>query len=324
MSDDNHIKNFFLHSSLAILLSYIFIYLIPWHDIKYFHDFEVYKFRVAEIFTFGSNQTESFGIFLLFSELLWTNILRVLPLYFYDIESGLTFISFACLTIYTFFTIKHVNPLLSFILFLNPIFIDLIISQVRIGVAFCLLLIAHLLRRKLLIQIFLIVCATLIHTATILLVAIFLILSFFKKLFKNDQKFLRFSLILPIFIMFFLNVALLPIFDFFGGAKDRTVYFTDPMYSSILFSFPWLFFSVMIAILPKNDLIKRNIDYVAYAISMGSLFFVSSLFEFYGSRFVAVSFPLFIISLNNLTTQFRYIMFFILFLYQITYFSYWL
>ena len=132
----------------------------------------------------------------------WTNILRVLPLYFYDIESDWFFISFACLTIYNFFTIKHVNPILSFIFFLNPIFIDLIISQVRIGVAFCLLLIAHLLRRKLLIQIFLIVCATLIHTATILLVAIFLILLFLKLL-KNDQKFLRFSLILPIFIMFF-------------------------------------------------------------------------------------------------------------------------
>ena len=324
MSDDSHIKIFFLHFSLAILLSYIFIYLIPWHDIKYFHDFEVYKFRVAEIFTFGSNQIESFGIFLLFSELLWTNILRVLPLYFYDIESGLTFISFACLTTYTFFTIKNVNPFLSFMFFFNPIFIDLIISQVRMGVAFCLLLIAHLLRRKLLVQIFLVVCATLIHTATLLLVAIFLMLSFFKKLLKDEQKFLRFSLILPIFIMLFLNVALLPIFDFFGGAKDRTVYFTNPMYSSILFSFPWLFFSIMLAFLPKNDLIKKNIDYVAYAISMGSLFFVSSLFQFYGSRFVAVSFPLFIISLNCLTTQFRYIMFIILFLYQITYFSYWL
>tara|TARA_X000000950_G_scaffold281314_1_gene377668 strand:- start:6041 stop:7015 length:975 start_codon:yes stop_codon:yes gene_type:complete len=324
MSDNNHIKNFFFHSSLAILLSYVFIYLIPWHDIKYFHDFEVYKSRVAQIFTFGSNQSESFGIFLLFSELLWTNILRILPLYFYDIESGLTFISFICLAIYTFFTIKNVNPLLSFILLFNPIFIDLIISQVRIGVSFCLLLIAHLLRRKLLLQISLIVCATLIHTATLLLVTIFLILSIFKKFLNNDQKYLQFSLILPVFIMFFLNVAFLPILDFFGGAKDRTIYITNPIYSSIFFSLPWLFFSTMIVILPKNDLIKKNIDYLAYAASMGSLFFFSSVFQFYGSRFVAVSFPLFIISINHLATQFRYIMFIILFLYQIIYFSYWL
>jgi len=80
----------------------------------------------------------------------------------------------------------------------------------------------------------------------------------------------------------------------------------------------------MIAILPKNSLIDDNIDFVAYAICMGSLFLFSSFFEFYGSRFVAVSFPLFIISINCLSNQFRYPMFVILFLYQLTYFNYWL
>ena len=308
---------------LATFLSYIFIYSIPWHDFHYFHDFEVYKIRVMQLFSNTDIQDESFGIFLLFSELLWTQILQILPIYFYDISAGLTFISFTTLIVYMYFTITRVNFVLSFILLFNPIFIDLIISQVRIGVSFSLLLVAYSLRKTIIIPIMLIVCATLIHTATLLLLAIFLGLYFLKSFLNDNKKYFKGALILPMFIMLFIQVALLTIFDFFGDA-ERSVYITNPIYSSIFFTIPWFFFSFMIAILPKNSLIDDNIDFVAYAICMGSLFLFSSFFEFDGSRFVAVSFPLFIISINCLSNQFRYPMFVILFLYQLTYFNYWL
>ena len=52
---------------LSTLLSYIFIYIIPWHDFHYFHDFEVYKLRVMELFMDTNLQNESFGIFLLYA-----------------------------------------------------------------------------------------------------------------------------------------------------------------------------------------------------------------------------------------------------------------
>ena len=316
------VKNRFLYSLLSIFLSYFFIYQIPWHDIKYFHDFEVYKFRVAELFSSGYNE-EFYGVFILFSELLWTNILQLLPLYFYDINAGITFISFVTLCIYIYFTITRVNFVIAFPLLFNPIFIDLIISQVRIGVSFSLLLVAYSLKRTVIIPVILIICATLIHTATLLLLSIFIALNYLKNFFQDEKMYFKIALIFPMFIMFFIQVALLTIFDFFGDT-ERSVYITNPVYSSIFFTIPWFFFSFMIAILPKNSSIDDNIDFVAYAICMGSLFLFSSLFEFYGSRFVAVSFPLYIVSINCLSNQFRYPMFVILFLYQLTYFSYWL
>jgi len=308
---------------LATFLSYIFIYSIPWHDFHYFHDFEVYKIRVMQLFSNTNIRDESFGIFLLFSELLWTQILQILPIYFYDISAGLTFISFTTLIVYMYFTITRVNFLLSLILLFNPIFIDLIISQVRIGISFSLLLVAYSLRKTIIIPIMLIVCATLIHTATLLLLAIFLALYFLKSFLNDNKKYFKGALILPIFIMLFIQVALLTIFDFFGDG-GRATYFTNPTYSPIFFTIPWFFFSIMIAILPKSSLIEDNIDFVAFAICMGSLFLFSSLFKFYGSRFVAISFPLFIISINCLSNQFRYPMFILLFLYQLVYLSYWL
>jgi len=315
------IKNQTFFSLLSIFLSFIFVYRVPWHEIKYFHDFEVYKFRVAELYSTGYNE-EVFGIFLIFSELLWTQILQGLPLYFYDINSGITFISFVTLSVYIYFTVTRVNFLIAFPLLFNPIFIDLIISQVRIGVSFSLLLIAFSLRKTVIIPILLIICATLIHTATLLLLAIFITLSYFKRIFNSYQKYFKFALILPLFIMIFIQFALLTIFDFFDDGT-RASYFTNPIYSTFLFTLPWIFFSVMIAILPKSSSVEENIDFVMYAISMGSLFFVSSIFQFYGSRFVAVSFPIFIIAINCLIKPFRYLMFLLLFLYQLIYFTYW-
>lgn len=323
MTKSNNIFYHFFKLINSIFLSYLFVYLIPWHEIKYFHDFEIYKFRVAELFTLGNTQEESFGIFILFSEILWTQILQILPLYFYDINSGITFISFICLSVYIYYTISRLNPALVFILLLNPIFIDLIISQVRIGVSFAILLIAYSLRKTIIFSVMLIAVATLIHTATILLVTIFFSLKIIKRIVDDNNKFLQISLVFPMVIMLFIQTILLPIFDFFGDS-ERAGYFTNPIYSTIFFSLPWFFFSAMIALLPKRNLVNLKIDYVAFAVTMGSLFFFSSIFQFYGSRFVAVSFPLFIISINCLTKQFRYIMFLILFLYQITYFSYWL
>ena len=323
MNKSNQFIHHFFKLITSILLSYLFVYLIPWHDIKYFHDFEVYKYRAAQLFTLGNNQEESFGVFILFSEILWTKILQILPIYFYDINSGITFISFSCLSVYIYYTISRVNPFLGYILLFNPIFIDLIISQVRIGVSFALLLIAYSFRRTIIFPIILISVATLIHTATILLVAIFLSLIFLKRIVNDNKKFLQISLVFPLFIMLFIQTILLPIFDFFGDS-ERAGYFINPIYSSVFFALPWIFFSAMIALLPKSNLVNENIDYVAFAVSMGSLFFFSSIFQFYGSRFVAVSFPLFIISINCLNKQFRLPIFLLLFLYQLTYFSYWL
>jgi len=317
-----NIKNTIIYLFLSIGLSYTFIYKIPWHSIRVFQDFERYKYNVRNLF-FNGYEEESFGVFILFSEVLWARILQVIPYYFYDIDSGLAFISFCCLTIYIFFTITRVNFAIMYILLFNPIFIDLIISQVRIGLAFCLLLLAYSTRKTVIVPIFLIICATLIHTATPFLLLIFFVLMFLKYFSKNNPNFLKIAFILPLFIMISFQFILLPIFDYFGDV-ERAGYMTNPIYSSLFFSFPWIFFSLMLTILPKGEFFDKNIDIISYAICMGSLFFFASVFKFYGSRFVAVSFPLFIISINSLSNQFKYLMFSILFLYQIIYFAYWI
>ena len=136
---------------VSIIFSYIFVFIIPWTNWVYFIDIDFYMDRVAVLFAYGlaGDTTKDFtGIYFLFSEALWYFILIQLPFLFNDVQNGLSFISFISLLVYSFYTFRHANIFISFILLLNPIFIDLIMSQIRIAFAFAILLLAYMLIKK--------------------------------------------------------------------------------------------------------------------------------------------------------------------------------
>ena len=312
---------------ISIIFSYIFVFIIPWTNWVYFVDIDFYMDRIGVLFTYGleGDITKNYtGAYFLFSEVLWYFLLVQLPFLFNDIQTGLSWISFTSLLVYSFYTFRHSNILISSILLLNPIFIDLIMSQIRIAFAFAILLLAYMLIKKSkILSTILVLISFFIHTASFLLVAIYLFIFSIKKIIKDEDLLFKMMIILPSFIVFFMSFLVLPILDFFGDS-GRVVYFTGQAdVSTVFFSIIYLGFSVLIAFLPKKKTYLEVVDIIAYSIFMGSLFFGLSLVQLYGSRFVAIAFPFFIIAIDKLKSQPRFIVYSLLFIYQLIYLSYW-
>jgi len=313
---------------LSIFYSYLFVFEIPWSNYVYFVDIDFYLDRIGVLFLSGieGDITKDYtGVGLLTSEILWYIILIQIPIFFADINLGLEFISFISLVVYSYFTFKNSNIFFSSILLLNPIFIDLIMSQIRIAFAFALLLIAYSLRKQYwFISLLLLISSFMIHTATYLLVFVYFFISLISKKIQNENKLHGLMLISPIFYVFFIRFLLLPLLDFFRDA-GRVDYFTGGVdTSSLLFSSIYLFFALLIAFLPKKNDSKVSSEATNYIIFMCSLFFGLSLAQMYGSRFVAISFPFLIIAINNLQFQGRLLLLSLLFSYQLIYISYWI
>jgi len=311
---------------VSIIFSYIFVFIIPWTNWVYFLDIDFYIARIGVLFTSGleADTAKNYtGIYFLFSEPLWYFLLIQIPFLFNDVYTGIGWISFFSLLVYSFYTFKNSNILISSVLLFNPIFIDLILSQVRMALAVAFLLLAYMLikKSKIIATIFLL-SSFLIHTASILLSAIYLLITFGKNTIKNDDLFYKLMLVMPFFGVIIMTLVALPVLDFFGDA--RILYFigqTDT--SSIFFSIIYLGFSILIAILPKKSIAAEYWDITSYAIFMGSFFFGLSIVQLYGSRFVAVAFPFFIIAIDKLKSQPRFSMYSLLFIYQLIYLIFW-
>ena len=194
---------------LSIFYSYLFVFEIPWSNYVYFVDIDFYLDRIGVLFLSGieGDITKDYtGVGLLTSEILWYVILIQIPIFFADINLGLEFISFISLVVYSYFTFKNSNIFFSSILLLNPIFIDLIMSQIRIAFAFALLLIAYSLRKQYwFISLLLLISSFMIHTATYLLVFVYFFISLISKKIQNENKLHGLMLISPIFYVLFIR-----------------------------------------------------------------------------------------------------------------------
>ena len=322
------IKNNTLILFFSIFFSYVFVFEVPWSNIVYFVDIDFYLERIGVLLLSGIEGavTKDYtGVGLLSSELLWYLILLQIPIFFTDFNLGLELISFISLLIYSYFTFKNSNLFLSSILLYNPIFIDLIMSQIRIAFAFALLIIAYSLRKQYwFISLLLLISSSLIHTATYFLFFVYIFISLISKKIQNENKLHSLMLITPTFFVLFIKFLLLPLLDFFRDT-GRVGYFIGEVDSStLLFSSIYLFFALLIAFLPKRNDSKVHFDATNYIIFMCSLFFSLSLVQMYGSRFVAISFPFLIIAINNLKLNGRLILYSLLFSYQLIYIYYWL
>ena len=312
----------------SIFFSFFFVFVIPWEKLVYFVDFDFYLNRLNLLYDSGitsDRQRDYFGLGLLFSEPLWLLILIYMPYIFSDLTNGLSAISFFSLLIYSYYTFRNTNFIVSAILLLNPIFISLIMSQLRIAFAFSLLLLAfQLLKNKQIIAVALSVCAVLIHTASLIFISVYFANILLRKIFKNHNQYFFVMFFSPIMLVVLLNYFLIPVLDFFSDVERVRYSIGTVETSSLLFSFVYLFFCLLIYILPKNKKYEQYIDIIAYTIFMGSLFFILSVFGIYGSRFVAVIFPFFLISIGCLRSIYRNLTYLLMFLYQLVYFSYWI
>ena len=302
---------------LIILYSYIFVYLLPWEDIKIFSDIENYLSRILYLSRGGEERTFS-GLSILSGEGLWKFILLNIAHSGYDYKEFLYFISFISLSIYAFFTIKRVNIILILVFFLNPMFIDLIMGQIRIALAFSLLLIAYEMKSKK-IALALLFSAIFIHTAALLIIGIYFILFRMSLLFRTRKYFLYsiiFALIVSLFLKYGIDILLV-------GLDDKRVNYSSVIKaSSISYSLFWFLITLILVLKAKFGNEKNNII-IAFSIVMMSIFFFSSLIGSYGQRYVAISIPLIVISINYLPKYYREGTFILFGIYQLLQLIYW-
>ncbi len=283
---------------------YIYIHFIPWIEILGgdWRDIDRYLFRIAYLARGGEERSYS-GISLLFSEVLWKEILLAIHHFSTSHREGLFLCSYMALIFYSLFTFRRANILLALIFFFNPMFIDLIFGQIRMALAFSLLLFAYNMReQKLFLYLFLGI-SVLIHTGTILFVCIYLILQALDQHYGKENLY-KISMIFGIVFSFFIKYGLILILFIVGDRRADAYANGEIKSSSLAFSLTW-FFIALLLIFEADYHEKEPRMIIGFSIVMMSVMFSLSSLHLYGQRYVAVSVPLIIISIGYLPRHFK-------------------
>jgi hypothetical protein len=310
---------------ISLIFSITFVYIIPWVEIKgaEFTDLINYTNRMLYLLQ-GGTEREYNGISILSSEILWKYLLIYLATIFKDPYNGIYLISAISLFIYTFIILKETNNFYYLILLFNPMFIQLIMDQVRIAFAFSLFLLAYELimtNKFKIIAYLIIIISPLIHTAMIIIISVFLLIYSFNKYFYNIKVYYIWAIITALFISLFLKFGADIILTSIG---DKRVNYSEVINAnSIKYSIFWFVLSVYIFI-SANTVKKEENNIIIFSLIMMCIFFFSSMMNAYGQRYVAISIPLIIISVSFLPKKKQLYGFAMIFVYMLLQFYYWI
>ena len=326
MSKINKGSNFsYLQIFLSICFSLVYIS-IPWAEIRN-RDFTDYQ-RYVDILE-SLNVDDIYKVYTALdlikaftNEVLWWKLISFIYGITQDGEMVFTLISFFVIFTYFLFLIKRTTVLNVIIILFNPLIIDLIFSQVRSAFAFSLILISYsFIKNKFFFIGFLLV--VFIHSAMALILFIFFILWF---LVKSKNKYIVkdgiFSWLLGFGVAFFIVFGSTYVL---GRIEDRRAdYGSDVTQSStVVYALYWLLLGAVLAF--KSEIMNKELLlFRVVGIFVSSLFFFLCFFDFYGSRFLALLLPLFLIAalnvkyLNTMMIKSSYL------LYMTLQFYYWL
>ncbi len=309
--------------AMFVSLSFaIFFVAVDWESVfgQQFEDRQVYLFVFQGRPDFDLEFNKDTFFFFLFNEQLWNKGVRWLNVSvgfsLNEIFGGVTFLTALS---YSYFVTSRVGPF-GVIFVLNPIFIDLAYSQLRMAAAMVLLLLAFNTRIKFLSLLF-ISLAFFIHTASFLFFfiafAVHLVIRWSDK--YNYQNIV--SCLLLVFTGFMVAVAVGPlrvlILSYFGDRRAN--YEADAS--------NWLYASIWIFILAISFFQERRFfrDYSnAIAVTFLSVFVFCTVFSVYGLRFLSAALPFIFVSLFRLGSMEKPLVILIFFAFSIVQWIYWL
>ena len=311
-------KNYNLY--LISLFYAIFItYVIPWTSIYNgeFVDMQNYLLRVKYLHL-GGTEAMPTGIAWLLSEPIWKYIVLAIGNNFHDYRLALYLISIIITFLYAIFLFKRVEYYIGMIFLFNPMFIDLVMAQVRSALAFALLLWAYDLSSKRWSSIVAIV-AFLIHASMPLFIVIYFLLSKLNEKFV-PKKFYLISIISALLFALFMKYGVDILLSLIG---DRHANYDKIITgASISYSIVWfIMIGVVVATFATFNNEKDRVI-VGYAIVMTSFFFFSSILGNFAQRYVALTMPLIIISIGFLPKHYRQGTYVVFFLYILLMFKY--
>ena len=305
---------YFFSLFYAILVTYI----IPWSTIYHgdFLDIENYITRIEYLHR-GGNEAVHTGISWFFSEPLWKYIIIAIGFIFDDYRLAIYLVSIIIVFLYSIFLFKRVDYYIGMIFLFNPMFIDLVMAQVRSAFAFALLLLAYDLssKRWTLVVAFM---AVLIHASMPLFILIYFLLSKLNQTVTPKKYYLITiftAFLFALFMRYGIDILLTLIGDRHAGYEDVIAG------ASISYSIIWFTIGIVVAIFATFENEDERII-AGYAITMTSFFFFSSLMGNFAQRYVALTIPLIIISVGYLPKHFKQGTYIVFWLYILVMFKY--
>jgi hypothetical protein len=205
------------------------------------------------------------------------------------------------------------------LLLLNPMIIDMIIAQIRIALAFGLILMAYDLRSRWG-SALLIVVAFLIHASMPVFLGIYYILYYLNGEIKAKKIYLV-SLALAIILALFMKYGIDTILNLIG---DRHAGYEDVIKGSTLsYSLVWIIIAMILATFALYENDEERII-IAYAITIMSFYFFASALGIFGKRYVTVTMPFIIIAIGYLPKHYKQGTYLLLFLFNTYTFKLWM
>ncbi|MYM82946.1 hypothetical protein GTP44_13385 [Duganella sp. FT50W] len=308
-------------SYLSTLFLALFFVLFPWEEVfnVSFFDIPFYLVRIDGLLRGDEAYLSYTFAQWVSSEPLWGKMLLLIGSTFDQPMTGLLIVSFCCIAVFSTLTFSRFNIALGTFFLLNPLVVDLIMSQVRSALSVSILLIAFNTKRRVLV-IALVGTAVLIHTIGFVLVTTYVFCHFAVRLEKKFGYRLAAlaTLAYATLIAMALSIGRAAILE--GSGDRRIEYGTDT--NSVAYLIFW--FALGIALmLTKRDQEAQKTWSDHYAIVVLTLPFLMMALGANGIRFVALGFPLILHALGNRTERIRNILLGALFSYQLVQYYYW-
>lgn len=313
-----------MRTNRAIVLSLLFasvIMIIPWEVIrgKDFYD----KTNYFNYALYGVNRLEYVSFDSLFSyifnEWLWHFIILnvdkyITYTYFFN---GVSIISLFSMS---FYLLKRQN-IYSLILLVNPLVINLVMSQYRISFAMSVILLAIHIKKFKKLKFLLVFISTLIHSSVLIFIFIYLAILIAKKLLYRQHKIYLFILVLmglsiSLIMSGYVDVILEAVGD------RRSDYETDSISSSVSYLSFWIlnFFMLLLYYF------KRPINHPHESISIVVLSNITFnvIFGGYSTRVLAVMFPVLMNTNLRIGAYYKILIFIVFVVYTYLQWVYWL
>ena len=298
MFNDRVTQTNYLITFFASCLSALLFISIDWERVfgNSFEDRQVFLYVFLGKSDYDVEFKAETFFFYLFNEQLWDKGVRFLNIDMgFSVPEIFTAVSFFTVFTYAYFIVSRVG-LAGLILLVNPLFVDMAYSQLRISAAMCFLLTAYN-SRFVGVRVFLICCAFFIHTASFLFVMIALCSAFIVKISmrRNWTPMTSYLLLLMVGLSVAAVVGPLrvAILEFLGDRRtDYEIAAATWSYASM-----WLLL-LAVGIFQSPTFLRSNIN--AIAVVFLAVFSFCTVFSVYGVRFLSAALPFIIVFLLRL------------------------
>jgi hypothetical protein len=254
------------------------------------------------------------------AEGLWTYGFDALWRWTGDMSLSFLIVTAVATFLIVYYIYVKTQSIIASLFILNPAFVNLVVEQIRSGLATGIFLFATLIRFRI-VQALMFVCSISIHTSFILFVGFYYAFSIARAMRVTIA--INNRVAITIVLMFFLAFTISYFRDFALSAfGDNRAFIQDDQTSGILLGVAWILFIVTFYMFRS---VEEEYSFDMYFFLLNVFMFISStIMGVYGARFVAIGIPSLAAMSRHVSAERRPIFYAHYFLFSVFYFIVWL